>query len=150
MNEADVVTAITRQHVHHLEHEGQHYFFFDPGAGFEVDKRLPFATIVTSDAIDEASNLDRMGVYRLNVGVSRATYEQLFGPPPPATRDMPVLNTGYDYKALDQLMPHPIYAPLGWVCVLNPSATTFQTVRPLLHEAWSMAERRFQARNERP
>jgi Family of unknown function (DUF6194) len=43
---------------------------------------------------------------------------------------------------VDQLMPHPVYAPQSWVCVLNPSETTFQAVRPLLAEAYELAVRR--------
>jgi hypothetical protein len=45
----------------------------------------------------------------------------------------------HDFTALDQLMPHPVYAPLSWVCVLNPSAATFDVVRPLLAEAYQRA-----------
>jgi len=32
--------------------------------------------------------------------------------------------------ALDQLMPHPVYGRMFWVCVLNPSDVTFQKVQP--------------------
>ena len=149
MNETDVIAAILNEHVNHLEVDGQHYFFFDPGPLSEVDRRIPFATLVTSDAIDQASNLDRAGIYRLNIGVTRNTYERLFGPPPPATREMPVVETGYDHTALDQLMPHPIYVPLSWVCVLNPSVKTFEGVRPLLDEAQLIAERRGRTRAAR-
>ena len=42
-----------------------------------------------------------------------------------------------------QIMPHPVYAPQSWVCVLNPSDATFQAVRQLLAEAYDLAVRRF-------
>ena len=29
-------------------------------------------------------------------------------------------------------MPHPVYGPNHWVCVLNPSDTTFENLKPLL------------------
>ncbi|MCC7020712.1 MAG: hypothetical protein IT332_13200 [Ardenticatenales bacterium] len=51
--------------------------------------------------------------------------------------------TGHDFTALDQLMPHPVYAPQGWPCVLCPSAATFEeTVRPLLAEGYERAVQR--------
>ena len=50
-----------------------------------------------------------------------------------------VIDTGHDFTALDQLMPHPIYGHLYWVCVLNPGAAAFPTVRTLLAEAYEMA-----------
>ena len=45
------------------------FFSLDP------DKHWPnFATLVTSDDYDSASNLSRSGIYRLNIGVSTATF----------------------------------------------------------------------------
>ena len=44
-------------------------------------------------------------------------------------------------------MPHPVYAPQAWVCVLSPSVETFQTLKPLLEEAYAMAVDR-QAKRE--
>jgi len=92
----------------------------------DAEKHWPnFATVVTSDEYDSASKLDRPGVYRLNIGVSNATFEKIVG-----SRPNP------DYTALDQLMPHPVYALQNWVSILNPSEATFdKVVRPLLEEA---------------
>jgi Family of unknown function (DUF6194) len=84
-----------------------------------------FATLVTSDAFDDASNLSRDGAYRLNIGVSRDTFQKLVG-----DQESP------DYTALDRLMPHPDYARQHYVSVLNPSVRTFEDViKPLLEEA---------------
>ena len=90
------------------------------------EKHWPnFATLVTSDEFDPTSNLDRPGVYRLNIGVSKATFERVVG-----------ANPDPDYTALDQLMPHPVYAMQHWVSILNPSEATFdKVVKPLLDEA---------------
>jgi hypothetical protein len=108
-----------------------------PGAGdtffMYPERRLPFATIVTKDYgdFDNASQLNRPDVFRLNIGVSKATFRTLFGE-----------NTTYDFAALDTLMPHPVYAPQSWVCVLNPSRQTFEaTLKPLLAEAYSRTAR---------
>jgi hypothetical protein len=90
------------------------------------EKNWPnFATLVTSDEYDPASDLDRPGVYRLNIGVSKATFESVAGS-----------NPNPDDTALDQLMPHPVYAMQHWVSILNPSEATFDMlVKPLLDEA---------------
>jgi len=54
-----------------------------------------------------------------------------------------VIDTGHDFAALDQLLPHPVYGWMSWVAVINPSATTFEDVKPLLSEAYSLAVAKF-------
>lgn len=119
------------------EVDGYTFFFHSD------DHKFPFATLGTKDnEYDRVSNLDRPSVYRLNIGVGKETYRSLLGPQPafPAAGSFV---EGYDFTALDQLMPHPTYAAQSWLCVLNPSETTFQhQVRPLLDEAYQMAVRR--------
>ena len=121
---------------------GDTFFFYDPQHNLDPQRRLPFATIVTKDYgdFDNASQLNRLGLFRLNIGVSRDTFRALFGPPSSAESDQ---SPTYDYAALDRLLPHPVYAPQSWVCVLNPSEATFQAVRPLLAEAYELAVRRY-------
>jgi hypothetical protein len=46
-------------------------------------------------------------------------------------------------------MPHPVYGKMYWVCVLNPSAATFEAVKPLLAEAYQAAAGRHAKREER-
>ena len=52
---------------------GDSFFYFDPDRDIPGDRRFPFATIVTKDypGFDEASNVDREGVFRLNASVGR-------------------------------------------------------------------------------
>jgi hypothetical protein len=78
-------------------------------------------------------------VFRLNIGVGRDTFRALFGHPP---GEDSTGSAGYDFAALDRLMPHPAYAPQSWVCVLNPSPGTFDAVKPLLAEAHARAAAR--------
>jgi hypothetical protein len=120
---------------------GDTFFIFDPRRNLTDKQRFPFATIVTKDygEFDNLSNLDRPDVYRLNVGLSRETFRSLF----PATAPTP------DYTALDTLIPHPVYASQSYVSVLNPSAATFETVKPLLAEAYALAVKRVSNRQER-
>jgi len=73
---------------------GDSFFIYDPDRNLDETRRFPFATIVIQDYgdFDNASNLDRPGVFRLNIGVSKATYAKLF---PGDAGD-------YDFAALDQ------------------------------------------------
>jgi hypothetical protein len=114
---------------------GDTFFIYDPHGNLEPRQQLPFATIVTKDYgdFDNSSQLDRPGVFRLNVGVGRDTFRARFGAPGSGQ---------YDPAALDQLMPHPVYASQSWVSVLNPSAETFEQVKPLLAEAYAIATAR--------
>ncbi len=124
---------------------GDTFIFYDPERNIDPAHRWPFATIVTKDygEFDNASQLDRPGVFRLNIGVGRDTFRALFGAAP---GEQGAQDTGYDYAALDRLMPHPVYAPQLWVSVLNPSADTFETVKPLLAEAYGRVASRHERR----
>ena len=117
---------------------GDTFFIYDPNRDLDAARRFPFATIVTKDYgdFDNVSNLDRPGIFRLNIGVSKETYAGLFG------------EGQYDFAALDRLLPHPVYGKNHWVCVLNPSESTFETVKPLLAEAYEIALRRAGARSQ--
>lgn len=113
---------------------GYTFFFYGP------DRMLPFATIATTgNEYEQVSNLDRPGVFRLNIGVSKQTFQSLFG-----TDKVDV--SAYDFTALDKIMPHPDYAAQHYVCVLNPSDVTFERVRALLAEAYELAVRRHSKR----
>jgi hypothetical protein len=124
---------------------GDTFFFTASQRDVDPTRRQPFATIVTKDygEFDNASQLDRPGVFRLNIGVSRETFQALFGYLPGKESAKSV---EYDYAALDKVMPHPVYAPQSFVCVLNPSPETFETVKPLLAEAYSIVEARHSKR----
>jgi hypothetical protein len=121
---------------------GDTFFYYDPQRDLDPARRLPFATIVTKDygEFDNTSQVNRPEVFRLNIGVSRDTFRALFGVAPGEDRAESAV---YDFTALDQLMPHPVYAPQSFVCVLNPSLETFEAVKPLLAEAHSLAAARY-------
>ena len=110
-------------------------FFF-----YRDDHMLPFATIAsTGNEYEKISNLDRPGVYRLNIGLSRETFQSLFG-----TNKVDL--GAYDFTALDMIMPHPDYAAQSFICVLSPSEATFERIRPLLAEAYDIARKRYDRR----
>ncbi len=120
---------------------GDTFFFYDPQHNIDPTHRQPFATIVTKDYgdFDKASQLHRPGVFRLNIGVSRETFRNLFGYLPNAERPS---GAPYDFAALDQVMPHPTYGRQAWICVLNPSSTTFENIKIWLAEAYEIAAAR--------
>ena len=101
--------------------------------------RMPFATIVVSDKYDPGSDLERRGFFRLNLGIGLAEYRARFGMPPAFPKDGGVAETGHDYRAADTLMPHPIYAAMGWACIVQPTAATFEALKPLVAEAHRLA-----------
>ena len=88
---------------------------------------------------DNLSDLDRPGVYRLNIGVGKETYQSLFPH-----------EVEHDFTALDRLMPHPVYGKNHFVCVLNPSDATFASLKPLLDEAYEIAVKRAAPRRPAP
>ena len=95
---------------------------------------------------DRASNLDREGVYRVNVGVKKSSYEQMFGKVPKRPQKGGVVEAEYDFTKLDEIMPHPVYAWMGWIAVLNPSKHTFDKLKPLMDEAYLYACEKFSKR----
>lgn len=132
--------------VNALEHLGDTYFLYDPHRDLPPERQMPFATIMTGDRYDTVSQLDRPGAFRINIGLTKATYTGLFGAAPKSRDDGGVLATGYDYAATDTLMPHPIYASQYWVCVVNPGEATRDTVRALLAEAHGFWARKYHNR----
>lgn len=95
-----------------------------------------FATLVTADQHDASSNLGQPGIFRVNIGVSPATFDRI-------TADV----RDPDFTQPDRVLPHPVYAPQQWVCVLNPSAATFDAVvKPLLAEAHERVARKSESR----
>ena len=124
---------------------GDTFFYYDPRRDRDPARSLPFATIVVKDYgdYDNASRLDRPDVFRVSVGIGRETFRALFGHPPSMES---VEGAGYDFAALDRLMPHPVYAAQSWVFVLNPSEETFEAVQPLLAEAYGLAAARHDAK----
>lgn len=145
MDEASITQYIldTFDGVHAFAAPSDDIFFF-----YNPDRSHPdtfyFATINNRDnPYDNVSHLDRPSVFRLNIGVRKPTYRALFDQPTSqsATDDAPA--TDYDLTALDRVMPHPLYQQMNWVCILNPSATTLQTIlQPLLAEAYEWAVRK--------
>ena len=120
---------------------GDTFFLYDPD-GDPANLRFPFATMVTKDyeGFDTVSDLDRPGVFRVNIWVSRETFDALVG-----GGDGP-----WEFTSLDTVMPHPIYGAQSWLSILNPGAVTSELTRTLLTEAHQRAKVRHAARRGTP
>jgi hypothetical protein len=138
MDEAFITNHITRtfENVQTMTNLGYTFFFY------KDDDMHPFATIAsTGNEYEKISALDRPGVYRLNIGLSRETFQSMYG-------KGKVDVSPYDYTALDTIMPHPEYSSQFFICVLSPSEATFERIRPMLAEAYEVAVKRYNRRND--
>ncbi len=105
------------------------------------DHRLSFVTIANSDnEFDKVSNLNREGVFRINIGVSKKTFDSLLAGS---------TSENIDYSVLNIFLPHPDYAKQHFVCILNPSGENVDTTQQLIIEAHSIAANRLQRRGNR-
>lgn len=133
-----------------VESSGDTFFTYDPHGALPAQGWQPFATLVTGDHYDDVSALAESGCYRLNIGLPKAAYLARFGAAPTERDERGVLRTGFDYAIRDQLLPHPHYASQYWVCVISPSARTFEAVvRPLLAQSYDFAARKHANRDAR-
>jgi hypothetical protein len=123
---------------------GDSFFFYDPDDVDPENRRLPFATVVTKDyaGFDTASDLDRPGVFRLNLAVGRDRFTELFGFSPAGFAER---QTEFDFTALDRVIPHPVYARQAWISVLVPGAGSEKQVTQLIGHAYERARRRYRS-----
>jgi hypothetical protein len=131
MNQAEYEAFIAAlENVEREESFGYSFFFVGD------DHRLPFVTIASSDNdFDNVSNLNRNGVFRLNIGISKGTFKKLIT----ESSSDPV-----DYSVLNVFLPHPHYAAQHFICILNPSGENIEVTKKLIEEAHSIATARRQ------
>jgi hypothetical protein len=112
---------------------GDVFFYVAPDG--TVPAGQPFATITTKDYPGEpAAGLGPPGSFRVNIDAGRRDRS----PEPGADAAEP--------STPDQVMPHPTYAELGWVAVVNPGDRTRQQLLVLLQDAHRAARARRQRR----
>lgn len=104
-------------------------------------RKMPFATIVTKDypGFDTESQLDRGGLWRLNIEVGKEKFERLFGFWPRALDEH---RGKFDFAALDKVFPHPLYGAHGWASIINPTEPSRGTIVALLDFALNRASSR--------
>ena len=120
----------------------------EKGIFYHPDNRLKrgiyILTIKEKDGEnDKVSNLDRDGVYRVNLGVRKQTFINMFSTIPKRPAKGCVVDMDYDFTETDRIIPHPVYAWMGWLCVLNPSNKTFGKLKPFIDEAYEYAKEKY-------
>jgi hypothetical protein len=124
---------------------GEIAYFYNPGQ--RLKRGAYFATLKQKNGDnDRASELDRPGVWRLNFGAEKAEFAARFGPPPARPAKGGIVQGQWDFTALDQLTPHPVYGWMSWMAILSPSPESFAECQPLLEGAWRRAQKTFDRR----
>jgi hypothetical protein len=119
---------------------GERGLFYNP------DNKFPLGAYVLTfkekdGENDSASKIDRGGIYRLNLKISKETFIALFGSIPKRAPAGKAVNTDHDFTKLDEVMPHPVYAWMTWICILNPTVKTIEAMerQHLFEEAYQNA-----------
>ena len=104
---------------------GEQTYFYNPGKALK--RGTYFMTIKEKNGDnDQASDLDREGVFRLNLGLTKPRFIKLFGQPPKRPGKGKAIEGSWNFTKLDELTPHPVYGWMSWVSVLNPSQEQFE------------------------
>ena len=92
---------------------------------------------------DKASWLNREGVYRINTGISKENFKEIFGSIPARPRAGGVVDMPFDFTAENKIIPHPVYGWMGWICVLNPTEETFGRFMEYIKESYELAKKKY-------
>ena len=95
-----------------VESWGEKGIFYNPG--LVLKRGVYVLTVKEKDGDnDKASNLDRTGIYRVNLGLRKSTFQKMYGKIPARPAAGGVVDMDCDFTALDIIIPHPVYAWRG-------------------------------------
>ena len=121
---------------------GEKSLFYNPDK--LLKRGIYFCTIKAKDgANDQASNLDRDDVFRINFGLSKTTFLSMFTELPKRTIKGGFIEGPYNFKTLDTLTPHPVYGWMAWVSILNPSISSWNKIEALLSESYQLCIKKY-------
>ena len=121
---------------------GERGIFYNPAN--KLKRGIYILTVKEKDGEnDNSSRLNRENIYRVNSGVRKHTFEKLFGTIPKRPAKGGIVDMEYDFTTLNQILPHPVYAWMGWICTLNPSESTFDRLKPYILEAHEYAKEKY-------
>lgn len=124
---------------------GERGIFYNPNG--ILKKGVYVLTIKEKDGEnDKSSSLNRSNVYRVNVCLKKETFIKMFDYIPKRPEAGQIVKMDFDFKKMDTIMPHPVYAWMGWVCVLNPSEKTFKELKVMIQESYDFAKEKFAKR----
>lgn len=125
--------------VHPLNNWGEKSFFLNPKK--QLKRGTYFTTLKEKDGEnDKSSFLDRENVFRLNMGVTKECYLSLFAEIPERPAKGCFIRGDYNFQELNRILPHPIYAWMGWISVLNPDSKIFESCKDLLNNSYNKAK----------
>jgi hypothetical protein len=112
-----------------VESWGEKGVFYNPNN--TLKRGIYILTIKEKDGDnDKGSNLDRKGIYRVNIGIKKETFIKLFKEIPERPKAGEIVNMDYDFTKANVILPHPVYAWMGWICILNPTEEMFERIKP--------------------
>lgn len=121
---------------------GERGVFYNPDR--KLKRGVYILTIKEKDGDnDKGSQLDRENVYRVNIGIRKDTFIEMFGSIPKRPGKGCIVDMEYDFSTIDTILPHPVYAWMGWICSLNPSEETFARLKPFITEAYEYAKEKY-------
>lgn len=144
MNIEAIIQKVTATHSGLVQntHWGEVGLFYNPEN--KLAKGIYVLTFKGKDGKnDTSSNLTQRKVFRLSLGISKTTFKNLFGEIPSRPNAGGVVKMPYDFSTLDTIMPHPIYGWMSWICVINPSKSTYKKLEPLIREGYQLAQEKY-------
>lgn len=122
---------------------GETTYFYNP------NNLLPhgvyFLTIKESDGPnDQASDLNRPGVFRVSWQLKDTEFQEKFGKRPTRPAKGESIQTKFDLTELDTHLPHAVYGWMGWSMILSPSVERFESLKDSIGEAYGMAKDKFE------
>ena len=122
---------------------GERNIFYNPEN--KLKRGVYVLTVKESDGKNDfSSNLNRENIYRVNIGIRKETFKGKFGFIPKRQKKGESTYMDYDFSVQNKIMPHPVYAWMGWICVINPSIETFEDLKPLIIESYEYAKEKYQ------
>ena len=92
---------------------------------------------------DKASNLNRDHTFRINFGLPKPIFLELFQALPKRPEQGCIIEGDYGFEALDTLTPHPIYGWMSWVCIINPSQQSWDDLKCLLKQSYDLCRAKY-------
>ena len=122
---------------------GEKSFFYNPEG--LLKRGVYFCTLKEKDGYhDKASELYREDVFRINFGLSKQTFLNIFETLPKRPSKGNVIAGPYDFKALDILTPHPVYGWMAWVSILSPSFQSWERLNALISESYHLTVKKYE------
>jgi hypothetical protein len=144
MNKAEIIDFVQKKYSGTVVNYnwGEQGIFYNPE--MKLAKGIYILTLKEQDGPnDKASKLNRSGLFRLNLGIEKSTFIDLFGYIPKRPTAGNIIEMNYDFSSVDEILPHPVYGWMSWISVITPSTNTFEKLKPLIDEGYNLAVKKY-------